>query len=46
MPTKEYRILVNGKVVDTTYTSIGHKMAVSYYEHLGTPFTVEVVNLF
>jgi len=46
MPTKEYRILVNGKIVDKTYTSRGHELAVSYYESIGEIFTVEVVDLF
>lgn len=45
MPTKEYRIIVNGKIVDRSYTRIGHKLAVSYYTHIGTPFTIEVVDL-
>jgi hypothetical protein len=45
MPIKEYRILVNGKIADISYTRNGHKLAVSYYANNGIPFTIEVVNL-
>jgi len=45
MPTKEYRIIMNGKIVDRSYTRSGHKLALSYYSTQGIPFTIEVVDL-
>ena len=46
MPTKEYRIIVNDKIVDRSYTIKGHELAVSYYSSIGIVFTVEVIDLF
>ena len=45
MPQKEYRIIVNGKIVDRSYTRIGHRFALRHYSTEGVAFTIEVIDL-
>lgn len=45
MPRKEYRIIVNGKIVMRNYTSIRHTVWVDVYLDRGIEFTEEIVDL-
>ena len=45
MPTREYRILINGKIVNREYTKRKHDIMVEVFETHGKPFTTEVVDL-
>lgn len=45
MPTKEYRILIDGKIVNREYTSRKHEIMVKVFEEHGKPFTTEIVDL-
>ena len=46
MPTKEYRILINGKIVNRENTRRKHDIMVEVFETHGNPFTTEVVELY
>jgi hypothetical protein len=45
MPTKEYRILIDGKIVNREYTIREHEIMVKVFEEHGKPFTTEIVDL-
>ena len=45
MPTKEYRIIVNGKIVMRNFTSRQHTVWVDVYLDRGVEFTEDVVDL-
>jgi hypothetical protein len=45
MPTKEYRILIDGKIVNREYTIRKQEIMVKVFEEHGKPFTTEVVDL-
>lgn len=45
MPTKEYRVIIDGEIVDRSYTKLGHDLAVFYYESRGDKFETEIIKL-
>jgi len=45
MPSKEYRILVNGLIVNREYTSRNHKIMIDIFEERGLPYKTEIVDL-
>lgn len=45
MPTKEYRIIVNGKIAIRNFTSRQHTVWVDVYLDRGVEFTEEIFNL-
>ena len=45
MPSKEYRILVNGLIVNREYTSRNHKIMIDIFEEKGLPYKTEIVDL-
>jgi len=45
MPTKEYRIIIDGKIVSREYTRRKHDIMVEVFETHGKPFTTEIVDL-
>ncbi len=45
MPTKEYRILINGKIVNREYTNRQHEIMVEVFKEHGKEFTTEIVDL-
>jgi hypothetical protein len=45
MPTKEYRILIDGKIVNREYTIREHEVMVKVFEEFGYQFITEIVDL-
>ena len=45
MPSKEYRILVNGLIVNREYTPRNQKIMIDVFEEHGLPYTTEIVDL-
>tara|TARA_R110002033_G_scaffold81464_1_gene132357 strand:+ start:138 stop:278 length:141 start_codon:yes stop_codon:yes gene_type:complete len=45
MPSKEYRILVNGLIVNIEYTPRTHKIMVDVFEEHVLSYTTEIVDL-
>ena len=45
MPRKEYRILIDGKIVNREYTRRKHDIMVEIFETHGKPFTTEILDL-
>jgi len=46
MPSEEYRIMVNGKIVMRNWTSRQHTAWVNVFLDKGIEFTEEIVNLY
>lgn len=45
MPTTEYRILINGQIVNREYTKFKHRIMVDVFKERGKPFTTEEYKL-
>ena len=45
MPTHEYRIIVDGKIINKVYTKSRHETFVSIFKDSGQPFITEVIPL-
>jgi hypothetical protein len=45
MPIKEYRILIDGKIVNREHTIRKHEIMVKVFEEHGKHFTTEIVDL-
>jgi len=45
MPTKEYRILIDDKIVNREYTIKKHELMVKVFEEHGHQFITEIVDL-
>ena len=46
MPSKEYRILVGGLIVNREYTPMTHEIMIDFFEEHGLPYTTEIVDLY
>ena len=45
MPTYEYRVIVNGNVLNKNYTKKEHNELVDLYNYFGIEFTEEIVEI-
>ena len=45
MPTYEYRVIVNGNVLNKNYTKKQHNELVDLYNYFGIEFTEEIVEI-
>ena len=45
MPSKEYRILINGLIVNREYSLRTHQIMVDVFEEHGRDYTTEIVDL-